>query len=318
MGSLEEIAKMTNTSVDFVEDVLTGIVQEFDPIGVGARDIRECLLLQIRQSEAKGTIVEKIVDKYLNLIEKNALPELAKKLNVSIEEVKEALETIKKFEPKPGRQYSSQTPQYIIPDLYVYKENGRWVIKLNDEEIPKLRINNIYKKILKQRKRNDPTKKFVREKFKSAINLIRSIEQRQKTIYQVMESILKHQIDFFEKGIKYLKPLTLRTIAEDIGKHESTVSRVCNNKYVDTPHGLFELKFFFSSSVSTDSGEELSSVKIKEMIKDIIKNEDPKKPLSDSKITEILKSRGIKIARRTVTKYREELKILPSNKRKKY
>ncbi len=316
--SVEEIARKTGTDTEFVEDVLS-LVQEFDPLGVAARDIKECLLIQIAQSELKGTLVEEIVRHHLHRVERNAIPEIAKLLKTDVGEVQKAIEQLRRFEPKPGRQYQPSTSQYIVPDAYIIKVDDEYVVVLNEEGIPRLQVSRLYRKLLHSNS-NTPTatRKYLEKKLKSALWLIRSVDQRQRTIYKVVKSILKFQRDFFDKGIAYLRPLVLREVADDIGVHESTVSRVSTNKYVHTPRGLFEIKFFFHSGLQGENGAEISSHRVKEIIKTLIAEEDPRSPLSDAKIARALCDRGIKIARRTVAKYREELKILPSSRRKVY
>ena len=236
-----------------------------------------------------------------------------------MDEVVSAVYVIRGLEPKPGRQFSDDEPQYITPDIYVYKLEDEFAIVLNDDGMPKLRVNSYYKKAMGQdSKFSGQAKEYVQDKLRSATWLIRSIHQRQKTIYRVMESIVKFQNDFFENGISYLKPMVLRDVAQDIDMHESTISRVTTNKYAYTPQGLFELKYFFNSSISRIHGEAIASTSVQEKIKQIIGSENPRKPYSDSKISELLKEENIDIARRTVAKYREILRVLPSNKRKQY
>ncbi len=316
--STEEIADQIGCEPESVENILK-IVQQFDPIGVGARDPRECLLIQIRESELKGALVEKIVMYYLPLVERNGYAEIAKRLDATLEEVQEAVSQLRRFEPKPGRSFSSQPSSYIIPDVFIEKVGNEYVITLNDQGIPRLRISNNYKTFLSYGKdASNKARQYVEQKYKSAMWLLRSIEQRRQTILKVSASILKLQYEFFEKGLAYLKPMVLRDVAEDIEMHESTVSRVSTNKYMQTPQGIFEIKYFFHSGLTSSSGDDISSLRVKEMIKDIVAHEDSKKPLSDQKIATMLKKRGINIARRTVAKYREELKILPSNRRRVY
>ncbi len=313
-----EIAARTQMEQEFVEDVLA-LVQEFDPVGVAARSVQECLLLQIQQSELAGTIVEEIVRDHLPKLERNAIPDIAKALKVSVTDIQDAIEQLRKYEPKPGRQFESGNSHYIIPDVFIVKVDDDYVIVLNDEGIPRLRISGLYKNLLHAENAAPvSTRRYVEKKLKSAMWLIRSVQQRQRTIYKVIESILKFQHEFFDKGIAYLKPLVLREVADDIGVHESTVSRVSTNKYVHTPRGIYEIKFFFHSGLQTSDGDEISSLRVKDLIKSMISAEDSNHPLSDAKLVQALKKRGIHIARRTVAKYREELKILPSSRRKVY
>jgi RNA polymerase sigma-54 factor len=302
--------------IEFAENVLKK-VQTLDPIGVAARDLRECLLLQIRHINADTPEIVAIVERHLRHLESKNYQAIAKDLKISIEEVVKAVKVISRLEPKPGRQYTGEDAQYITPDVYVHKMGDRYIAVLNDDGLSKLRISGMYRAALKNGEAGK-AKEYIQEKLRSAVWLIRSIHQRQRTIYKVTESIVKFQRDFLDKGIAYLKPLILRDVAEDIGMHESTVSRVTTNKYVHTPQGIYELKFFFNSAINKTGGDEIASEAVKNHIKQIVAAEDPKHPHSDQKIVEILKGQNIEIARRTVAKYREVLGILPSSKRKKY
>ncbi len=314
---LSEIAKKANATLEEVEDTLA-IIQEFDPLGIGARDLRECLLIQVRNAEfEKNPLAEEIIKNHLHKVEKNAFKEIAKDLNVSIEEVNAAIDFIRTLEPKPGRAYNTVTTQYIQPDVYIYKVGDDYRIVLNERGLPKLKINRLYQNY-KKKGVDQKTKKYVEQKFRNALWLIKSVEQRQRTIYRVAESILKFQKPFFQYGVKELRPLVLRDVADDIGMHESTVSRVSTNKYIHTPQGIFEIKFFFHSGLSSLNGADVSSIRVKEMIKNFILNENPRSPLSDRAIMNKIREQGIKIARRTIAKYREELKIPPSNRRRSY
>ncbi len=316
--SVEELVKVSNSKHEKVEQVLYRM-QTFDPIGVCARDLRECLLIQARHFKLDDTIVIDTITHHLNNLENKNYKAIAKALKVTIEDIISTVNVIKSLEPRPGRQFSDEEPQYINPDIFVYKLDDEFVIVLNDDGMPKLRVNSFYRNAIKSGKGiPESAKDYVQEKMRSATWLIRSIHQRQKTIYKVMESILKFQRDFFEKGITNLKPMVLRDVAEDIDMHESTISRVTTNKYVHTPRGIFELKYFFNSSIRRVHGEDIASASVQEKIKKIIDNENPKKPYSDDKISKLLKEDNINIARRTVAKYREILKVLPSNKRKQF
>jgi RNA polymerase sigma-54 factor len=315
--SVEEVAAMSNAAVEEVEPVLAKM-QSFDPIGVCARDLKECLLIQAEHFGFKDTIVSDIINNHLRDLEKKNYKGICKALKISIGEVIAAVNVIKGFEPKPGRQFSEETPQYINPDIYVHKWENEFVVMLNDDGMPKLRVNSFYKNTISRGKKiSGEAEDYIQDKIRSAAWLIKSIHQRQKTIYKVMQSILGFQREFFEKGIAYLKPMVLRDVAQDIGMHESTISRVTTNKYAFTPQGIFELKYFFNSSIKTSQGGDIASASVQEKIRQIIQNEDPKKPYSDDKISQLLKEEHqIHIARRTVAKYREMLKVLPSNKRK--
>lgn len=314
--SVEELAKQENCSEEAIEDVLDTI-QRFDPLGVAARDLQECLLNQIRGQQLKNGIVEKIVEQHLKELENNNFAVISKSLGIPIEDVIENVATIVSLEPNPGREFSEGVTQVIIPDVYIFKLGDEWQVALNEEGIPTLGVSKTYQDMMKEKAIGDD-KAYLKEKLKDAQWLIKSIQQRQRTIFKATESILKKQIQFFEEGVQYLKPMVLRDIAEDIEMHESTISRVTNGKYVHTPRGIFELKYFFNSSVSKAGGSDMASESVKVMIKDIVAKEDPKKPYSDQKIVDFLEKKGIQLARRTVAKYREQIGILPSSKRKKF
>ena len=312
----EEIAEMSESSDEKVEDILA-LMQTFDPIGVCARDLKECLLLQAKHLGFDDTIVTEIIANHLPNLEKKNYKIICKTLKKSLDEVVSAVNVITSLEPKPGREFSDETPQYINPDIYVYKLENDFVIMLNDDGMPKLRVNSFYKNsITRGKKISGDAEDYIQDKMRSAAWLIKSIHQRQKTIYRVMESILRYQREFFEQGIAQLKPMVLRDVAQDIGMHESTISRVTTNKYAFTPQGIFELKYFFNSSIRRSHGGAIASASVQDKIRQIILGEDPKKPYSDDKIAQLLKKDDIHIARRTVAKYREMLKVLPSNKRK--
>ena len=316
VASVDEIANMGPWPIEDVERALK-LIHGFDPIGVAARDLQECLTLQLRHLGLEGTPTERIVSEYLRLLQNHQIPELAKKLGVTIEELKEHIEIIKHLDPKPGSRYNPKQSQYVIPDVYVVKVEDQYVAVLNEEGLPQLRISPTYRRLLdKGAENSDETRAYVKDKFRSALWLIKSVEQRQKTIHKVATSIINLQRDFLDHGIEHLRPLVLRDVANDIGMHESTVSRVVTNKYMHTPQGVFEMKYFFHSGISSSYGDAVSSVTIKQRIRKIIENEDQRKPLSDSKIVSILQREGLMLARRTIAKYREELKIPTSNQRK--
>ena len=313
---LDEIAVNCGCELEIVEDVLASL-QTFDPVGVCSRDLGECLMIQARHLGLEDDLLTEIVTNHLNHLENKNYKAICRALKVRFEEVVAVVNVIKGLEPRPGRKFSEEEPQYITPDIYVYKSEGDFLIVLNDDGMPKLRINPFYKKAMSKGETvSDTTKEYLQDKLRSAAWLIRSIHQRQKTIYKVMESILKFQKEFFDRGIAHLKPMVLRDVAEDISMHESTISRVTTNKYAYTPQGIFELKYFFNSSIKRIHGEAIASASVQEKIKKLIENEDPRKPYSDSKMAEMLKSENINIARRTVAKYREMLGVLSSNKRK--
>jgi RNA polymerase sigma-54 factor len=320
VASVEEIAAMGEWPVTDVEKALQHL-QTFDPIGVAARDLQECLWLQIRHLGLEGTPSEKIVTEHLRLLQNHQVPEIARKLGMPIEELKQHIEIIRNLDPKPGSRYNPSQSQYVIPDVYVVKVEDQYVAMLNEEGLPQLRISPVYRRLLDKSgqagtEEAGETRAYVKDKFRSALWLIKSVDQRQKTIHKVATSIINFQREFLDSGIEYLRPLVLRDVANDIGMHESTVSRVVNNKYMHTPQGVFEMKYFFHSGISSSYGESVSSVTIKQRIRKIIENEDPRKPLSDSKIVSILQKEGLMLARRTIAKYREELKIPTSNQRK--
>ena len=316
-ATVGEIATLTQSDPLTVEKVLEKL-QTFDPVGVCARNLPECLLIQARYFGLDHSMIVTIIQNHIKHLENKNYKAIAQALGVSFDEVLAAVEIITALEPKPGRQFSEEEPHYISPDIFVYKMGDEFVIVLNEDGMPKLRVSSFYRNALSK---GDgvpgQTRDYIQSKLRSAVWLIRSIHQRQRTIYRVVESIVRFQSDFLEKGIAHLKPMVLRDVAEDIGMHESTVSRVTTNKYVHTPQGTFELKFFFNSSISRMDGDAIASASVKEKILQIIQSEDPRKPYSDRKMVEILKQSNINVARRTVAKYREMLKVLPSNKRKR-
>jgi RNA polymerase sigma-54 factor len=315
--SLEDICSETNLPMEVVERVLRKI-QQFDPVGVAARDLKECLLIQLEQMNPRDSIAEKIVSEHLSLLKNRNYPAIAKRLGMSPDRVNRAASLISKLDPKPGKAFGGEVIQEIIPDVYVYKVEGDYVIYLNDDGIPMLKVNSLYRNILNgNRLAPEGDRKYIQEKLRSALWLIRSIHQRQRTIYKVSKSIVKFQREFLDKGIQFLKPLVLRDVAEDIQMHESTISRVTHNKYVHTPQGIYELKFFFNAGITSTQGETMASESVKNLVREIIAKEDPKKPYSDEKLVQILQGMNIHIARRTVSKYREMMKILSSNERRK-
>ena len=309
---IEELAADMGVDPIVCEEVLEKI-QSFDPIGVGARSLAECMLIQAVAAGQDDDLVVKMIKSHLGNLEKKNYPAIARDLKQPLEEIYEAAKVIMEFDPRPGRQYSNDDPHYVTPDVYIHKVGDKYFVVPNDDGLPKLKISGFYKNAMGN---SAASKDYVQDKLRSAQWLIRSIQQRQRTIIKVAESILKFQREFFDKGIAYLKPLILRDVAEDIGMHESTVSRVTTSKYVHTPQGIYELKFFFNSGISRTNGEDLASQAVKSKIKELVGAEDCKRPHSDQKIVELLKKGGIDIARRTVAKYREQLGILSSSKRK--
>jgi len=319
-SSYEELAETCSCSNDDVERVIRQ-VRNLDPPGIAARDLRECLLVQLEDVGLECGLEGKIVRNHLDKLERRRYDHIAKDENVAVEDVYRAVLSIQSLEPRPGRGFNTDPTRYIVPDVYVYKVSGEYVVVLNDDGMPKLRVSPYYLKLLRQNGDEgagapSPDKAYLTERLKAASWLIKSIHQRQQTIYKVTESIVKFQLEFLESGIERLKPLVLRDVADDIGMHESTVSRVTTNKYVHTSQGVYELKYFFSTGIKTADGE-ISSSTIKVKIKNLIAVEPADKPYSDQKLVELLNEEEIIIARRTVAKYREMLGILSSSKRKR-
>lgn len=315
-ASVEELASMGDWSTVAVEEALR-IVQDFDPAGVGARDLQECMLLQLRQLRLQDPLTERIVAEHLDLLERHKEQELSKKLGLSVVDVKHHIHVIQQLDPKPGSRYNPRESQYVVPDIYVVKVDDGYQAVLNEDGVPQLRISAEYRHLLERKdENNQETRTYVKERFRSALWLIKSVEQRRKTIQKVANSIIQFQRDFLDYGISGLRPLVLREVANDISMHESTVSRVVNNKYMHTPQGVFEMKFLFQGGFNSSFGNSVSSAVIKQRIQQIIKQEDDRKPLSDSKLLTILQEEGLVLARRTIAKYREELRIPGSTQRK--
>ena len=316
-ASLTEIATASCATEEDVLDVLE-CIQEFDPPGVAGRDLRECLLIQARFLGMKGSVVEGVLLNHLGDLEKRNYKQIARSLKVDINQVLIAAKIIGGFDPRPGSSFNSEDVHYISPDIFVHKVGDDYVVMLNEDGLPNLKVSAQYADVRGNGSIDSHAEDYISDKVRSALWLIKSIQQRQRTIYKVAKSIIRFQREFFDCGIEYLRPLVLRDIAEDIGMHESTISRVTTNKYMQTPQGLFELKYFFNSGLSTSEGEFLASESVKNKIKEIIEKEDPKKPLSDQKIAELLSGLTVNIARRTVTKYREMLKFGSSSERKRH
>ncbi len=314
---VEELAAKTNVDKAQIEAVLFRI-QRFDPAGVAARDLQECLLIQAAALDEDDEC-EIIIERHMAELENKNYPAIAKAMNLPLDRVIEMCRVIHEMEPKPGRAFTVTDAHYIVPDIYVMQIGGNFVVVLNEEGIPRLKISKIYQQQLGTGELKGETKAYIKDKLKGAVWLMKSILQRQRTIYRVTEAIVKRQMDFFEHGPQRLKPMVLRDIAEELSLHESTISRVTTNKYVHTPHGIYELKYFFNSAISRSDGQDdLASESVKEKIKELVAAESPKAPLSDQQLADLLAESKINIARRTVAKYRESLAILPSNKRKKY
>ncbi|MDX2227499.1 MAG: RNA polymerase factor sigma-54 [Verrucomicrobiae bacterium] len=313
---LEELYASSGTPIGIIEEVLR-VIQGFHPVGVGARDLRECLLLQLDRLGMGQTVEARIVSGHLEALSQKKFPEIARALKVPVGEIQRAAHFIATLTPRPGALFSTDSNQYVIPDLEIRKVDGEYIILLNDRQIPHLRISNTYKDLMAGEHRAE-VKEYIREKIRAGKFLIKSIHQRQQTIGNIAREILTRQREFFDQGISRLKPMTMAQVATAVGVHETTVSRAIANKYIQTPHGVFDLKFFFTPGFRSDSGESVSNSSVKDAIADLIKNENTHTPLSDMEIVDILKDRGIPIARRTVAKYRGELGILPSNLRKEY
>lgn len=312
-AELDEIAEGTDCPREAVEAALQ-MVQGFDPRGVAARDIQECLLLQLRADPEPDPVSVEILEKHFEDLGKRRYAEIARAMKLSLDRIMESIEEIQSLEPKPGRRFGGNDSRYIVPDVTIQKVGNDYVVVLNEEGIPRLRVNSLYRSLL--RRSGDEAKQYVEQKIRSALWLIKSVEQRQRTLRRVAQSLVNFQRDFLDKGLPYLRPLALRDVGDDINMHESTISRVTTNKYVQTPQGLFELKFFFHSGIQSNNGSMVSSVSVKKTIRDMVEAEEASAPLSDQEIAQSLHAQGLTIARRTVAKYREELGILPSHQRR--
>ena len=314
----EEIAEATGVSVEKVGEVLD-MIHGFDPVGVGAEDLAECLMIQLRSQDQLTELFEKVIKEHLEDMANGRYNVIAKELGISLQQVQAMNDIIKTLEPKPGRLFASGTdPRYIVPDVVIEKVDDDYVVSVNESSAPRLMISSYYSKLMKQSEEDDNLSKYLSDRVNSAVWLIKSIEQRKQTIYNVVTAVMEHQREFLDRGVKYLKTLTLKDIAEELGIHESTVSRSINGKYLQCPRGVFEIKYFFSAGVSGNHGEGISSNSIKEFIKEIVDSEDPRSPYSDQTMVSMLGEKGINISRRTVAKYRDELSIPSSSKRRRY
>jgi RNA polymerase sigma-54 factor len=313
----EEMALNTGIPQEDFENMLT-LIQSFYPPGVGARDLRECLLIQLKREGRQTSLEYKIISEHMRDLGKRRFPEIARRMGISVEQVQKCANNIARLDPRPGQIFAAAPQNYVLPDVTVEKVNGTYQVILNGEQIPHLRISNTYKDIMAQDGKGSEVKDYIRDKIRSGKFLIKSIHQRQQTISNIAHQIVKRQGEFFEKGSSYLKPMTMVQIADAVGVHETTVSRAISGKYMATPQGVFDMKYFFTPGYQTSSGESMSNTSVKGAILDLVKNEGGSAPLSDKEIVEILSKRGIPIARRTVAKYRTELNILPSNMRRKY
>ena len=314
---LEEISQNTGHPLGELEEMLS-LIQTFHPVGVGARDLRECLLIQLRRLGKGDSLEHQIVDQHLEDLGRKRLPELARRLGVTVEQVQRAANFISTLDPKPGQIFTADPNNYVLPDVSVDKVGEDYTVSLNSDQVPHLRISKTYKDLMTQGANGTEVRDYIREKIRSGKFLIKSIHQRQQTILNIANEIVKRQNEFLENGSAFLKPMTMVQIAEAVGVHETTVSRAISGKYMATPQGVFEMKYFFTPGYQTAAGAALSNTSVKEAISDLVRNEDARNPLSDKEIVEILSDRGIPIARRTVAKYRAELNILPSNLRKQY
>ena len=313
----EEMSMSTGIPQDDFERMLT-LIQSFYPPGVGARDLRECLLIQLKREGKQSSLEYKIIAEHMEDLGKRRFPEIARRMGISVEQVQKCANTIAQLEPRPGQIFAEAPQNYILPDVTVEKINGQYQIILNSEQVPRLRISNTYKDIMAQDGNGSEVKDYIRDKIRSGKFLIKSIHQRQQTISNIAHEIVSRQREFLDRGTAYLKPMTMVQIADAVGVHETTVSRAISGKYISTPQGVFEMKYFFTPGYQTASGGTMSNTSVKEAIMDLVKSESGNSPLSDKEIVEILSERGIPIARRTVAKYRTELNILPSNMRRKY
>lgn len=312
--STAEAAEQLKVAPAVAEDVLA-VIQTFDPAGVGARDLRECLLIQTRQRGITDPVILAIIDRYLDDLAAGRYKSVAEKLSITTHQVQQAVDTIRTLDPRPGRAFGKSDLSYILPDVTVERLNGEYVILVNDTDVPRLTINPNYRRMGDM---DGEARKYIENRINSAVWLIRSIEQRRRTLYNVVEALVEMQREFFDQGPKHIKPLTMKKLADRVGIHESTVSRAIANKYVDTPHGLFGLRTFFSASIAAADGEDIAASKVKGEIRELVSREDASQPLSDQALTDILHKRGISVSRRTVAKYREEMGILASSKRKRY
>jgi RNA polymerase sigma-54 factor len=316
-ASADELAFSTNIPSEKIHAVLK-IIQSFEPPGVAARDLRECLMIQLQRAGRTDTIEYKILDEYMDALGKRRFPEIARGLGIDVEDVQEAAARIGNLEPRPGRAFLPDNQQYILPEIFVTKVGDEYLVTNNNDQIPHLRISNTYKDLMSQAESSAEVREYIREKIRAGKFLIKSLHQRQTTILNIAKEIVKRQTEFMDKGVAFLKPMTMVQVAEVVGVHETTVSRAVSGKYMQTPQGVFEMKYFFTSGIKTASGEGMSNTSVKDMIDEMVKKEDPSKPLSDEEIVKILTAKGIQIARRTIAKYRSELNILPSHLRKKY
>ena len=316
-ATMEELTTLAAVPAERVEEMLK-LIQTFEPAGVGARDLRECLLLQMDRAGMQETLEYRIVRDFMEALGKRRIPEIAKCTNLPVEEVQEALARISRLEPRPGRAFLPDTQQFVLPEVFVQKNGDDYLVTTNDEQVPHVRISNVYKDLMAQGENSAEVKNYIREKIRAGNFLIKSLHQRQQTILNIGREIVKRQREFMDKGVAHLKPLTMVQVAEVVGVHETTVSRAVSGKYMQTPQGIFEMKYFFTSGLQSATGENISNTSVKDMIAEIFKHEDLSRPLSDQEVVKMVAEKGVVIARRTVAKYRTELNILPSSLRKVY
>ncbi len=316
-STLSDLALLANLPLSTMQEAAK-LLKTFEPAGIGAESLADCLLIQLAQKGREKSVAARIIRDHFDLLVRRRIPDLARKTGLAPDVIQEAIEEIGTLDPAPGRRFADDANRVVVPDVTVEKDGEEWKIILNQDYIPRLRLSNTYKELIAKGKLSKQEGDYLREKLRSGKFIINAIEQRQRTIERITREIIKHQGEFFAEGVSKLKPLTMTQIADIIGVHETTVSRALANKYIKTPHGVFEMKFFFTSGYQSDAGEAVANTSVKEMIADIIAGEDPGKPLSDQEIVGLLEAKGLKIARRTVAKYREELGLLPSNLRRRY
>ena len=316
-STLEEMVEATGTDSDTVEEVLS-VIRSFEPAGVGAMDLRECLLLQLERMNKIDSPEYRVIDEHMDALGRRRFPEIARALGVEIDEVQDIAEHISRLDPRPGSAYQETAEQYVVPEVFVARKDGAWEVTSNREEVPQLRISNTYKDLLSQAKDSKDVRDYIHSKIRDGNFLIKSIHQRQDTILKIAKQIVVRQADFFEKGVSHLRPMTMAEIAGAVEVHETTVSRAVSGKYMKSPQGLFELRYFFTGAIQTTDGEGRSNTSVKQLLTELIENEDKAKPLSDETIVKMMVEKSVKIARRTVAKYRGELGILPSSMRRVY
>lgn len=316
-ATLSDIALMSSLPLNSVQEAHQ-ILLSFDPPGIGCADLRECLLLQLKLKGRSTSIAARITKDHFDLLTRRRIPDIARRMGLSVEDIQKALKEIALLDPAPGRRFAEDSNRVVVPDVIVRNDDGEWVIELNNDYVPRLRLSQSYKDLIAKGKLSKQEKEYLQEKLRSGKFLISSIEQRQQTIEKITREILRVQMDFFEEGVSKLRPLTMTQVAEAVGVHETTVSRAIANKFIETPHGIFDLKYFFTPGYKSSEGESVSNTSVKDMIATLVQGEDTAHPLSDQEIVGRLAEREIKIARRTVAKYREELGILPSNLRRQY